>query len=249
MRHPIFPNGQPALASDDDTVIRPVEFLLNANPAPSAGQALADLKLGDVFPDFTATSTSGPFRLHDWAAGHWVHVFNQPEPFHPVGTSEFMGLASHRAEFAALGVRHLCIANYPLHFQSAWAHAITSAFDVPLGFPQIEDATGSLLARLGIGPARESSGQMVRTSLILDPMLRLRIVFDYPVNLGRSIREILRVIEGLQTAQDLRGICLPADWEDGEPMLLSPETTASAADSSYRDIWTAVTPWYRTVDV
>lgn len=253
MRNPVLRSDRSQLLTGEETVITPVEFLLRPetprSPPPQRDEPAAGLKLGDVFPDFTANSTAGPFRLHDWAAGHWVHVFTQPEPFHPVGTSELMGIARHRAEFDALGVRNLCIANYALHFQSAWAHAITNAFGLPLGFPQIEDIEGDLLSRSGIGPSRESSGQMVRTSIILDPMMRLRIVFDYPVNLGRSIREILRVVEGLQTAEELRGICLPADWEDGEPMLLSPETTTSAADSSYRDIWTAVTPWYRTVDV
>jgi peroxiredoxin (alkyl hydroperoxide reductase subunit C) len=250
MRSPVLLSDRPPTLAGEDAFDTPAEvFLRPAGAAAPQPARPAPLTLGDVVPDFSANSTAGPFRLHDWAAGHWTHVFTQPEPFHPVGTSELMGIARHRKDFDALGVRNLCIANYALHFQSAWAHSITNAFGLSLGFPQIEDPDGTLLAAIGIGAAKDRTGQAIRTSLVIDPMLRLRIVFDYPVNLGRSIRETLRVIEGLQTAEELRGICLPADWEDGEPLLLSPETTATAADSSYRDIWTAVTPWYRTVDV
>lgn len=206
------------------------------------------LQLGDVFPDFVTNGTAGKFSLHKWARGHWVHIFTQPEPFHPVGTSELMGFVQHQEDFAMLGVRNLCLSGFALHFQTAWAAAIENAFDIKLNFPQIEDPTGDLLSRAGMGQTRDTNGQLVRKSLVLDPELRLRVVFDYPINLGRSIREILRVIEGLQTASELRGICLPADWEDGSPLLLSPQTTKSAADQSYRDLWHEVTPWYRTVD-
>lgn len=206
------------------------------------------LQLGDIFPDFMANGTTGPLQLHKWAKGHWVHLFTQPEPFHPVGTSEMMGFAQHAEDFGSLRVKNLCLSGFALHFQTAWADAIENAFDIKLNFPQIEDPTGDLLTRVGMGQTRDANGVMVRKSLVLDPELRLRVVFDYPINLGRSIREILRVIEGLQTASELRDICLPADWEDGEPLLLSPQTTKTAADQSYKDLWHEVTPWYRTVD-
>lgn len=206
------------------------------------------LQLGDIFPDFMANGTTGTFRLHQWARGHWVHLFTQPEPFHPVGTSEIMGFVQHAEDFAALGVKHLCLSGFALHFQTAWTDAIENAFGIELDFPQIEDPTGDILTRVGMGQTRDSTGSLVRKSLVLDPELRLRVVFDYPINLGRSIREILRVIEGLQTASEMRGICLPADWEDGAPMLLSPQTSKSAADESYKNLWHEVTPWYRTVD-
>jgi peroxiredoxin (alkyl hydroperoxide reductase subunit C) len=43
----------------------------------------------------------------------------------------------------------------------------------------------------------------------------------YPANLGRSVPEMLRIIDGLQ-AIDAKGALAPANWKPGEPLLKLP---------------------------
>jgi peroxiredoxin 2/4 len=77
----------------------------------------------------------------------------------------------------------------------------------------------------------------------IDPKRKLRAMIDHPLNLGRNFDEVLRVIDGLQTA-DEHGVACPADWRPGQPVIVPPPATSAAAEERVADSSLDITDWY-----
>lgn len=181
-------------------------------------------RLGDVFPDFTAESTDGTIRFHDWADGQWTFMFSHPGSFTPVCTTEMAGFAAAEADFAARGVRLMAISHDPLPQQKAWRRDIEAVFEVKINFPSIADQSGILSDAFGKIHPKQGEGCPIRKSFLIDPALRVRMIFEYPRMIGRSTDETLRVIDALQ-ASDRYNLGTPADWQPGDDMLCAPGRT------------------------
>jgi len=75
-----------------------------------------------------------------------------------------------------------------------------------------------------------STTAAVRAVFIIDDKGVLRAMVYYPMNVGRNITEILRVVDALQTS-DKYGVSTPADWNPGEPVVVAPPATAATIES------------------
>ena len=69
-----------------------------------------------------------------------------------------------------------------------------------------------------------STTETVRNVFIIDDKGVVRTIFVYPLNVGRWIPEILRVVEALQVA-DCNKAATPANWVPGQPIIRSAPTT------------------------
>ena len=63
------------------------------------------IQLGDVAPDFTAETTEGTIRFHEWKANQWAVLFSHPKDFTPVCTTELGATAKLKGEFEKRNVK------------------------------------------------------------------------------------------------------------------------------------------------
>jgi len=188
----------------------------NASPLPPC----AGLRIGDFAPDFEARSTIGPVRLSAHR-GRWLVLFSHPADFTPVCTTEFVALAREAAAFEARDCALMALSVDSLFSHFAWLRMIRDRFGVEVRFPILEDPTLVIARAFGMVAAQDSDSAAVRTTFFIDPKGVIRAMTCYPANLGRSIPEMLRILDGLQ-AIDAKGALAPANWQQGEPLLKAP---------------------------
>lgn len=179
------------------------------------------LRIGDEAPDFTARSTTGPITLSAFR-GKWVILLSHPADFTPVCTSEFVALARAEKQFAKLDTQLLALSVDSLYSHFAWVRAIHDRFDTEVRFPIIEDPTLVIGNAYGMVSPKAHNSATVRTNFIIDPEGVIRAMACYPLNIGRSVEEMLRTLTALQEA-DRTGLLAPEGWQIGDPMLQQPE--------------------------
>jgi peroxiredoxin 2/4 len=180
----------------------------------------AGLRIGDMAPDFEARSTIGPVRLSAFRK-RWLVLFSHPADFTPVCTTEFVALAREADAFAARDCALMALSVDSLFSHFAWLRMIRDRFGVEVRFPIVEDPTLVIGRAFGMVGAQDSDSATVRTTFFIDPAGVIRAMNCYPANLGRSVPEMLRIIDGLQ-AIDARQALAPANWQPGDAMLAAP---------------------------
>ena len=80
-----------------------------------------------------------------------------------------------------------------------------------------------------------STSETVRNVFIIDDKGIIRVILVYPMNIGRSIPEILRIIEALQTA-DKNEASTPANWIPGEPLIMPAPNTFMGLQERVKEI-------------
>lgn len=188
-------------------------------PAPSLAPC-ASLRIGDMAPDFEARSTIGPVRLSAYR-GRWLVLFSHPADFTPVCTTEFVALAREATAFKSRDCALMALSVDSLFSHFAWLRMIRDRFDVEVRFPILEDPTLVIGRAFGMVGAQDNDSATVRTTFFIDPAGVIRAMTSYPASLGRSVPEMLRILDGLQ-AIDAKAALAPANWQPGEPMLAAP---------------------------
>ena len=210
------------------------------DPNPPAAAALQrPLRIGDTAPDFQARSTLGDVRLSDYR-GRWVVFFSHPADFTPVCTSEFVGIARAADAFAALDCGLLGLSVDSLYAHLAWVRSIRRTFAVTIPFPIVEDPSMAIGRAYGMIDPQSDDSSAVRATYFIDPEGVIRATTWYPLNVGRSVDEMLRMVAALQrTAAD--DVLAPEGWRPGEDLLVTPPQDQHAALAGDDEHW-----FYRT---
>lgn len=187
----------------------------NAQQPMSSG-----LRIGDMAPDFEARSTAGPVRLSAYRE-RWLILFSHPADFTPVCTTEFIELARQADEFENRGCALMALSVDSLFSHFAWLRMIRDRFEVEVRFPIVEDPTLVIGRAFGMVAPKDNDSATVRTTFFIDPAGTIRAMTCYPANMGRSIPEMLRMLDALQ-AIDAEGALAPANWQRGDPLLQPP---------------------------
>lgn len=195
------------------------------------------LRIGDLAPEFRARTTCGERSLSDYR-GNWLLLFAHPADFTPVCTSEFISLSKAETEFDAIGCKLLGISVDSLYAHVAWLRDIYRKFGVKITFPIVEDSSMAIAIAYGMLDPQASDASAVRASYVIDPQGVIRAITWYPINVGRSVGEQLRMVRALQAA-DRSGCSTPENWQDGVPLLEPAPTSLDAALISGQDnrIW------------
>jgi len=180
-------------------------------------------KIGDPAPDFEAMTTHGPMKLSD-LRGQWVVLFSHPADFTPVCTTEFVAFARRHDEFERRKAKLVGLSIDSIHAHLAWVRNIEEKMGVKIPFPVIADLDMKVAQKYGMIHPGEGATATVRAVFFIDPQGIVRALIYYPMTNGRSIDEILRLLDALQTS-DAHGVATPANWCPGEKVIVPPPKT------------------------
>ncbi|MCX2560738.1 peroxiredoxin [Acetobacter farinalis] len=185
--------------------------------ACSFSQAPSPLRIGDTAPDFVARTTQGDLTLST-LRGHWVLLFSHPADFTPVCTSEFIALARAEPQFRAMNCAlvGLSVDSLPSHL--AWVDAIRAQFGVVIPFPVVEDPSMAISRAYGMLDSTARSSATVRAAYMIDPDGIVRAITWYPMTVGRSVAELVRLLAALQRVA-VGDVLAPEGWMPGEDVV------------------------------
>lgn len=155
--------------------------------------------------------------------------------FTPVCTTEFIAFSKANTYFQNLNTQliGLSIDSNPSHL--AWLYDIMQRTGIEVPFPVIADRSGEIARKYGMISNDVSTTETVRNVFIIDDKGIVRTIFIYPLNVGRWIPEILRVVEALQVA-DCNKASTPANWIPGQPIIVPKPNTFSELQQRVKEI-------------
>ncbi|MDO9550103.1 MAG: peroxiredoxin [Methanoregula sp.] len=185
--------------------------------------------IGETAPDFEAETTQGPIKLSS-LKGKWVVLFSHPADFTPVCTTEFMAFTQIYDELQALNVQLIGLSIDSISAHLAWVHAIKEKMGVVIPFPIIADLTMKVAKKYGMIHPAQSSTAAVRCVFFIDDKGIMRAMIYYPLQNGRFMPEIIRLVKALQTTDKFK-VSTPANWQPGEKVVVSPPKTTAEMDT------------------
>jgi peroxiredoxin (alkyl hydroperoxide reductase subunit C) len=187
--------------------------------------------IGSPAIDFAARSTMGEVRLSA-LAGRWILLFCHPADFTPVCTSEFVALAREQDKFAEMDVQLLGLSVDSVYSHMGWVEWIETEFDLSVKFPVIEDVSMDIARAYGMIDSYSDTTSTVRACMFIDPAQKVQALIHYPMHIGRSVDELLRVQRALiDTYQTPR--VTPANWEPGDAFMQSAADAVSGGTKGW----------------
>lgn len=199
-------------------------------------------RINEPAPDFEVKSTQGVIKLSDYK-GKWVMLFSHPADFTPVCSTEFMAFAKRYPEFQALNIQPIGVSIDSVFSHIAWMRSLEETGGHKVAFPVLADLDMKVAQSYGMIHPGASDTAPVRAVFFIDPKQIIRAVLYYPQSTGRSVDELLRVFQALQTT-DSQGVSTPADWQKGGTVVLPPPQTQADAEKRVADKSLNVKQWY-----
>ncbi|MDE6862092.1 MAG: peroxiredoxin [Alistipes sp.] len=197
-------------------------------------------RIGDKAPSFKAVTTQGEIDFPADYKGRWKILFSHPSDFTPICTTEFVMFGKMEEEFAALNCQLVGLSVGALNSHIAWLRTIRDKIEfkglknVDIRFPLVADADMEIARSYGMIQPGASSTAAVRAVFFIDPADTIRAIIYYPLALGRNFDEIKRVLVGLQTIDNFH-VALPADWREGDDIVVPAAANANDADKAMHD--------------
>ena len=187
-------------------------------------------RIGDSAPDFEAVTTQvSDFNFSVWQEQDWVVLFSHPADFTPVCTTELMEFARQYERFRQKSIKLIGVSIDSIHSHLAWLQNMKEKMGVNIPFPMIADIDMNVSHLYGMIHPGASSTATVRAVFVIDPTRTIRALIYYPMNAGRNVEEILRLVTALQTA-DRFSCATPVNWKEGEKVLAPPPKTVKDVD-------------------
>jgi len=190
-------------------------------------------RLGEKAPSFEAPTTQGTLRLEDFE-GSWLILFSHPADFTPVCTTEFVGFSEIYEELQKRNCQMLGLSVDSMYSHIAWIRNIEDNFGIKVPFPIIADLNKEVATAYGMVHPNQSKTETVRCVFIIDPKGIVRAMLYYPLTTGRNMKEILRMINALQST-DEHNVATPANWQPGDPVIVPPPTSQEDAEQRLKE--------------
>jgi alkyl hydroperoxide reductase subunit AhpC len=213
------------------------------------------LRINDVAPNFKADTTDGPIDFHEWIDDGWALLFSHPKDFTPVCTTELGAVAALKDEFAKRNCKIIGISVDGVSDHEKWSKDIETATGHALNYPLIGDPDLSIVKLYDMLPAdagdtaqgrTPADNATARSVFVIGPDKKIKATLTYPMTTGRNFHEILRIVDSVQlTAKEQ--VATPANWKQGEDVIIVPSVSNEAAAEKYPDGFNTVLPYLRFV--
>ncbi|MGH9116123.1 MAG: peroxiredoxin [Acidimicrobiales bacterium] len=202
------------------------------------------LQLGDEAPDFTAETTGGTISFHEYLGDGWGVLFSHPKDFTPVCTTELGAMAKLGAEFAKRNTKIIAVSVDPVDSHKRWVPDIEETQGTTVNYPIIADPDRKVAGLYGMINPNASDTVTVRSVFVVGPDKKVKLTITYPQSTGRNFQEILRVVDSLQLTANY-AVSTPADWKEGEDVIISGSVSDDDAKEKFPKGWTAPRPYLR----
>jgi len=213
------------------------------------------LRINDIAPDFTAETTQGTINFHEWIGDGWAILFSHPKDFTPVCTTELGSVANLYPEFQKRNTKVVSLSIDPVSSHGKWAVDIEETQGYKVNYPMLGDPELRIAKLYDMLPAdagdtsegrTAANNATVRTVFIIGPDKRIKLQLSYPMSTGRNFPEILRVLDSMQLTAKHK-VATPANWKDGDDVIILPAVSDEEAKEKYPDGWKTVKPYLRVV--
>ncbi len=178
------------------------------------------LRLGDVAPDFTASTTEGEINFYQYLGDSWGVLFSHPADYTPVCTTELGRTALLKDEFAKRNVKVLAVSVDPLDKHLGWKNDINETQNCTVDFPIIADPEKKVANLYDMIHPNASETFTVRSLFVIGPDKKIKLTLTYPASTGRNFFEVLRVLDSLQLTAK-HSVSTPADWNKGDDVIIA----------------------------
>jgi len=213
------------------------------------------LRIGDEAPDFTADTTAGKIRFHEWIGNGWAILFSHPKDFTPVCTTELGYMARLKPEFDKRNTKILGLSIDAVGDHERWANDIKETQGHAPNYPIVGDSNlevAKLYDMIHPNASGEAKGRTaadnatVRSVFMIGPDKKIKLILTYPMSTGRNFDEVLRVLDSMQLTAKHK-VATPVNWKQGEDVIILASVSEEDAKKAFPDGWKAPRPYLRIV--
>lgn len=202
------------------------------------------LRLGDIAPNFKATTTEGEIDFYEYLGDGWGILFSHPADYTPVCTTELGKTALLKMEFAKRNVKVLAVSVDPLDKHFGWRSDINETQNCSVDFPIIADERREVANLYDMIHPNASETFTVRSLFVIGPDKKVKLMITYPASTGRNFNEVLRVVDSLQLTASF-SVATPADWKHGEDVIVVPAVSTEDAIKKFEKGVNVIKPYLR----
>ena len=213
------------------------------------------LRINSTAPDFSAETTQGPIKFHDWIGDGWAILFSHPKDFTPVCTTELGYMARLKPEFEKRNCKIIGLSVDPVGNHSRWVNDIEETQGYAVNYPMIGDPelkVAKLYDMLPEQAGNSSEGRTatdnapVRAVFFISPDKKIKAMLTYPMSTGRNFDEVLRVLDSLQLTAK-HNVATPVNWKPGDDVIIPTSVSDEQAKQKYPGGFKTHKPYLRTV--
>ncbi len=213
------------------------------------------IRIGDQAPDFTAETTEGPIKFHEWIGNGWAMLFSHPKDFTPVCTTELGYMAKLKPEFEKRNCKVIGLSVDSVGDHTKWAKDIEETQGAAVNYPLIGDSDlkvaklYDMLHPNASGKAAErkaTDNATVRSVFVIGPDKAVKAMISYPMSTGRNFDEVLRLVDSCQLTAKHK-VATPVNWKQGEDVIIVPAVSNDEAKQKFPGGWKQPKPYIRIV--
>ncbi len=213
------------------------------------------LRIGDEVPNFTADTTEGKIKFHEWIGDGWAILFSHPKDFTPVCTTELGYMAGLKPQFEKRNCKIIGLSIDSVDDHKKWSKDIQETQGHAVNYPIIGDTDLSVAKAFDMihpnakGKAKERTAvdnATVRSVFVIGPDKKVKAMISYPMSTGRNFDEVLRLLDSCQLTAKHQ-VATPVNWKQGEDVIIVPAVSDEDARKRYPQGWKSPKPYLRIV--